>query len=224
MLYGKEMKMADIVRFMISKRQLIVDATLQHIFISLVAVLLGALVAIPLGILLTRKKGMAKPIMAVAGIVQTIPSLVLFGLAMPVFGIGIKTGLIVLVLYSILPILQNTYTGIREVEHKYIEAAKGMGMGSIQVLLNIELPIALPVIVAGIRISTVYIISWATIAALIGSGGLGDLIFTGLQTYNYNMILSGALPACLLALVTGALIGAVQKAVTPKGLRNWKGG
>jgi osmoprotectant transport system permease protein len=213
------MKMVDILGFMLHNRQLILNATAQHILISIWAVLVGTLVAIPLGIFLNRKRGLAKPIIAVAGIIQTIPSMVLFGLAMPLFGIGVKTGLIVLILYAILPILQNTYIGIQKIDHHYVEAAKGMGMSNFQVLFNIELPLALPVIIAGIRISTVYIISWATIAALIGAGGLGDLIFTGLQTYNYNMILSGALPACFLAIISGALIGLLQKAVAPKGLR-----
>jgi osmoprotectant transport system permease protein len=211
--------MIETIIFMIQKKQLIWEATLQHVFIAGLAVLVGMMIAIPLGIWLTRQKTLAQPVITIAGILQTIPSLVLFGLAMPLFGIGVKTGLIVLILYSILPILQNTYTGIQEVDHQYKEAAKGMGMSPAQVLFNIELPIALPVIIAGIRISTVYIISWATVAALIGSGGLGDLIFTGLQTYNYNMILSGALPACILAVVTGWFIGLLQKAATPQGLR-----
>jgi osmoprotectant transport system permease protein len=213
------MKMLELITFMWQKKQLIMEATLQHIFLAIFAVLIGALIAVPLGIWLTRQKSLAKPIIAVTGILQTIPSLVLFGLAMPLFGIGVQTGLIVLILYSILPILQNTYTGIQEVGYQYKEAAKGMGMSPAQVLFQIELPLALPVIVAGIRIATVYIISWATLAALIGAGGLGDLIFTGLQTYNYQLILSGALPACILAIATGWLIGAAQKAVTPKGLR-----
>jgi osmoprotectant transport system permease protein len=213
------MKMTEAITFIFQQRRLIMEATLQHVFLALFSVFIGTLIAVPLGIWLTRRIGLAKPVIAVAGILQTLPSLVLFGLAMPLFGIGVQTGLIVLVLYSILPILQNTYTGIREVDCQYKEAAKGMGMSPVQVLFQIELPIALPVIVAGIRIATVYIISWATIAALIGAGGLGDLIFTGLQTYNYQMILSGALPACILAIATGWLIGAVQKAVTPKGLK-----
>ncbi len=212
--------MVELIEFMVNQKRMILNAMLQHVFISVLSVLIGALIAIPLGIWLTRRERIAKPVMAAVGIIQTIPSLVLFGLAMPLLGIGIQTGLIVMVLYSILPILRNTYTGIQEVEQKYVEASRGMGMSNFQILKNIELPLALPVIIAGIRISTVYIISWATIAALINAGGLGDLIFTGLQTYNYNMILSGAIPACILAILMGAVIGGLQKAVTPKGLRN----
>jgi osmoprotectant transport system permease protein len=129
--------MIETIIFMIQKKQLIWEATLQHVFIAGLAVLVGMMIAIPLGIWLTRQKTLAQPVITIAGILQTIPSLVLFGLAMPLFGIGVKTGLIVLILYSILPILQNTYTGIQEVDHQYKEAAKGMGMSPAQVLRRI---------------------------------------------------------------------------------------
>lgn len=210
--------MSSFIGFTLENLNELLAALKQHVFISLSAVLIGALIAIPSGIFLTRRPGIANPIMAVIGVSQTIPSLVFFGLAMPLFGIGVKTGLIVLVIYSIFPILRNTYTGIREIDGKYVEAAKGMGMNGTQILFNVELPIATPLIIAGIRISMVYIISWATLAALIGGGGLGDLIFTGLQTYNYNMILLGALPACILALAANMIIGFLQKFIVPRGL------
>lgn len=216
--------MNGLLGFMADKHQMILNAAFQHLVISGIAVLIGTLLAVPVGIALTRNSRTAKPVMAAVGVVQTIPSLVLFGLAMPLLGIGFKTGLVVLILYSILPILTNTYTGIREVDANYIEAAKGMGMSGTQILFNVELPIALPAIIAGVRISTVYIISWATVAAMIGAGGLGDLIFTGLQTYNFKMILSGALPACLLALLTGWVLGGIQKLAIPKGLAKQRGG
>lgn len=207
------------VEFVIEKQNMIITATLQHIYISFLSVLLGTLLAVPLGIWLTRKQKMAKYVLAISGILQTIPSLVLFGLAMPIFGIGLKPALAVLFLYSILPILRNTYTGINEVDHMYVEAARGMGMSSFQILWMVEFPLALPVIIAGIRISTVYIISWATLSAMIGAGGLGDLIFLGMQSVNYNIILSGAIPASILAVAAGLLIGLLQKAVTPRGLK-----
>ena len=211
--------MIEFFSFFIEKIDILFVALQQHIYISVVSVLIGALLSIPAAIYLTRRPKIANPVMTAVGIVQTIPSLVLLGLAMPIFGIGFKTGLIVLVIYSILPILRNTYTGIKEIDGKYIEAAKGMGMNNMQRLFNVEIPVAMPLIITGIRISTVYIISWATLAALIGAGGLGDLIFTGLQTYNYNMILLGAIPACILALASSGLIGAMQKIIIPKGLR-----
>lgn len=202
----------------------IMAALLQHIRISGFSLLFAVLIAVPAGILLTRHEKAAKPVLAVAGIVQTIPGLVLLGIGLMLFGLGDMPAVIVLVAYAVLPILQNTYTGIRAVEDLYVEAARGIGMSDFQLLLRVELPIALPAVVAGVRLSTVYTISWATLAALIGAGGLGDLIWTGLSTYNSNMILAGAIPASLLAIAAGFLIDLFQRAVTPRGLRVKGGG
>ena len=196
---------------------------LIHIRISGISILLAILLAVPIGILLTRHEKAAKPVLAVAGIVQTIPGLVMLGIGLMLFGLGDVPAVIVLVAYAMLPILQNTYTGIREVDDLYVEAAKGIGMGDFQLLRRVEFPIALPAVVAGVRLSTVYTISWATLAALIGAGGLGDLIWTGLSCYNTNMVLAGAVPASLLAVLVGFAIDLVQRAVTPRGLRK-KGG
>lgn len=212
--------MNNFLEFLMKEHEMVLTATYQHVFISLLAVILGTIVSIPLGIYLTRKPKIADTILAITGVVQTIPSIVLFGLALPVLGLGFKPAFVVLFLYSILPILRNTYTGIAEVDKMYIEAAKGMGMSSFQILYKVELPLALPVIVSGIRISLIYIISWATVAALIGAGGLGDLIWTGLQRYKHDLILAGAIPASILALLAGYLVGLLQKALTPKGLRH----
>ncbi|MGE4282871.1 MAG: ABC transporter permease [Clostridia bacterium] len=211
--------MNDFLNFMIKEQDLIIIATLQHIYISLLAVAIGSLIAIPGGIWLTRNKKIANYVLGVTGVVQTIPSLVLLGFALIIFGLGTTPALVVLSLYSILPILRNTYTGISEVDDMYIEAAKGMGMTGMQILFQVEIPLSLPIIIAGVRISLVYIISWATLAALIGAGGLGDLIWTGLASYDKNMIYAGALPASILALVVGTTIGFLQKLATPKGLR-----
>lgn len=201
----------------------IVSAFLVHIRISGISILLAVLIAVPAGILLTRHEKAAKPVLAVAGVVQTIPGLVMLGIGLMLFGLGDVPSVVVLVAYAVLPILQNTYTGIREVDDLYVEAAKGIGMSDLQLLRRVEFPIALPAVVAGIRLSAVYTISWATLAALIGAGGLGDLIWTGLSCYNTNMILAGAIPASLLAVVTGFVIDLIQRAVTPRGLRG-KGG
>ncbi|WHH57998.1 ABC transporter permease [Petroclostridium sp. X23] len=211
--------MNDFLSFVVEEQDLIIRAALQHMYISLLAVTIGSLIAIPTGIWLTRNKSIANYILGVTGVVQTIPSLVLLGMALIIFGLGTTPALIVLSLYSILPILRNTYTGISEVDDMYIEAAKGMGMTGVQILLQVEIPLALSVIIAGVRISLVYIISWATLAALIGAGGLGDLIWTGLASYDKNMIFAGAIPASILALVVGTVIGIIQKLATPKGLR-----
>lgn len=195
------------------------NAVLVHIDISLLSALFAILIAIPVGILLTRNDKVAKIVLAIAGVIQTIPGLVMLGIGLLLFGLGLVPSVIVLVAYSILPIMENTYTGIREVDGMYTEAAKGIGMSSFQIMTKIELPLALPAIVAGIRMSVVYIISWATLAALIGAGGLGDLIWAGLSTYDTNMILAGAIPSSLLAIIAGIIIDLIQKAVTPRGMR-----
>ncbi|SMP58731.1 osmoprotectant transport system permease protein [Sphaerochaeta associata] len=191
----------------------------QHIALVLIAVGLGMAIAIPSGVLLTRHKKIAPYFLALAGTVQTIPGLVMLGFALIIMGIGTLPALAVLTIYSILPILRNTYTGITEVQPAYKDAAKGIGMSKRQVLFKVELPLALPTIVSGIRISAVYIVSWATLAGMIGAGGLGDWIWTGLATYNTDYILAGAIPSAILAFAFSALIGLVQKLITPRGLR-----
>jgi len=191
----------------------------QHVQIALISVCFGALISVPLGIALTRCPKVGQKIIAVLSVLQTVPSMVMFGLLLPVAGLGRPVAIIVLTLYSILPILRNTYTGISDVSASYVEAAKGMGMNSWQVLFRVELPIALPVIVTGIRISSVYIISWATVATIVGGGGLGDIIFMGVSRHDHTIILMGAIPASLLAIATSFVIGKIAKAVTPRGLR-----
>ena len=191
----------------------------RHLELVGLSVLAGILISIPLGIYLTRHQTLAGPVLALAGMIQTIPGLVMLGVALLLFGIGMLPALVVLSLYAILPILRNTYTGIIQVDRGYIEAARGIGMTQAQVLFRVELPLALPAIISGIRISVVYILSWATLAGLIGAGGLGDLIWTGLSTYNTSYILAGAVPSAILALAASGLIGFAQRALTPRGLR-----
>lgn len=164
-------------------------------------------------------KKQPKKILAVVGIVQTIPGLVMLGLALIVLGVGNTPALVVLSIYSVLPILRNTYTGLTEVQPGLIEAGRGIGMTSAQLLFRVQLPLAMPSIISGIRISTVYIVSWAALAGLIGAGGLGDLIWTGLSTYNTNYILAGAIPSAILAFLFSGIIGGVQRLATPRGLR-----
>ena len=197
----------------------ILKSVLEHIRLVAISVLAGMVVSIPLGILLTRHKKAAGVVLALAGVIQTIPGLVMLGFALILIGIGLLPALVVLSLYSILPILRNTYTGIIEVDPSLVEAARGIGMNSAQILFGVQLPLALPTIISGIRISAVYIVSWATLAGLIGAGGLGDLIWTGLSTYNTNYILSGAIPSAVLAFLISGLVGLIQKLITPRGLR-----
>lgn len=197
----------------------VIDALIAHVEISFLSILLSVLIAIPIGIILTRHDRVAKFILAAAGIVQTIPGLVMLGIGLMLFGLGNRPAIIVLVAYAVLPIMQNTYTGLHDVDKLYVEAAKGIGMSDLQILLKVEMPIALPAIVGGIRLSAVYIISWATLAALIGAGGLGDLIWTGLSCYDTNMILAGAISASLLAVLIGSMIDIIQRFVTPRGMK-----
>jgi len=192
---------------------------IRHIELVGISVSAGIITAVPSGILLSRHKRAAAPVLAIASTVQTVPGLVMLGFALVLMGIGMLPAVVVLSIYAIFPILRNTYTGITEVDKSYIEAAKGIGMTNMQTLFKVELPLALSSIIGGIRISTVYIVSWATLAALIGAGGLGDQIWTGLATCNTRMILAGAIPSAALSLILSGLIGLLQRILTPRGLK-----
>lgn len=205
--------LSDFIRELTKNTHDVVTALLQHIGISVAAILLGVLVAVPMGIFLVYHRKAAKVVLSILGVINTLPSIVLLGLAMMFLGIGYLPAVAVLFLYSLLPIVRGTFTGICEVNPRCIKAAKGMGMNRMQMLRLVQIPLALPAIVTGIRLSSVYIISWATLAAFIGGGGLGDLIWMGLQSYNFGLMLCGALPATVLALVTSALLNLVVKAV-----------
>lgn len=175
-------------------------ALLEHIQISFIALLFAVIISIPLGIYLTSKPAIAESVIGVSAVLQTIPSLALLGLLIPLFGIGKVPAIIALVVYALLPILRNTYTGINEVDSSLKEAAMAMGMNTKQRLLKVELPLAMPVIMAGIRTAMVLIVGTATLAALIGAGGLGDIILLGIDRNNTSLIVLGAVPAALLAL------------------------
>ncbi|MNK60855.1 Choline transport system permease protein OpuBB [compost metagenome] len=181
-------------------------ALLEHIQISLIALFFAVLIAIPLGVYLTRRKRIAESIIGVTAVLQTIPSLALLGLLIPLFGIGTLPAIIALVVYALLPVLRNTYTGIKEVDPSMIEAANAMGMNNRKRLLKVELPLALPVIMAGIRTAMVLIVGTATLAALIGAGGLGDLILLGIDRNDTALIMLGAVPAALLAILFDLLL------------------
>ena len=191
----------------------------QHIYLSLIAIIAACVVSVPLGIYLARHKRMAGPIIAVVAVIQTIPSLALLGFMIPIFGIGTLPALIALGLYALLPILRNTFTGICEVDRPMLEAGEGMGMTKRQILWHVELPMARSVIMAGIRTAMVWTIGTATLATFIGAGGLGDIIMRGIDMINTPLILVGAIPAALLALVFDGLLILLDKALTPKGLR-----
>ncbi|MGE5589908.1 MAG: ABC transporter permease [Bacillota bacterium] len=195
---------------------MILDATAQHLRISLIAELVGILIAVPLGILLTRRRSLSGPIIGAANLIQTVPSLALLGFMIPFLGVGSLPAIVALLLYSLLPILRNTYTGIMEVDSAIKEAGRGMGMTGTQLLFLVELPAAMPVIMAGVRVSTVLVIGWATLATFIGAGGLGQLIVSGLTLVRPEMIMAGAIPATLLALLADWGIGLLERRLMPK--------
>lgn len=187
------------------KNQLL-SALIEHIHLSFIALFFAVLIAIPLGIYLTRKQKAAESFIGMTAVLQTIPSLALLGLLIPLFGIGKIPAVIALVVYALLPILRNTYTGIKEVDSSLIEAARGMGMNNRRRLIKVELPLAMPVIMAGIRTAMVLIVGTATLAALIGAGGLGDIILLGIDRNDTALIVLGAIPAALLAILFDLLL------------------
>lgn len=193
--------------------------TIEHLELSAVGVLLAMAVGIPLGIVITRHRLAAGITMAVTDILQTVPALAMLALLMMVFGLGDTTLVLSLVLYSLLPIVRNTYTGILGIDRGLIEAGRGMGMTKLQLLYLVQLPIALPVILAGIRVALVTAVGIATIGVLIGAGGLGSPIWRGIQQTDAVLILSGAVPAALLAVICDVGLERLERAITPRGLR-----
>src|SRR5215218_509634 len=192
--------------------------TLQHLGLSAAALLLGALFAIPLGLWLERHRRWAETVIRILGLLQTVPSLALLAFMIPLLGVGALPAIVALWIYSLFPIVRNTYTGVRDADPKAVEAATALGMTPGQILREVRLPLAAPVVMAGLRTAAVITVGTATLAAFIGAGGLGEPIVTGLQLADSTMILSGAIPAALLALVVDAALGWVEKSLRPAGL------
>ncbi|MCY8230494.1 ABC transporter permease [Priestia endophytica] len=185
----------------------------EHLLIVVLAVLTGCILSITVAILLTRiKEGVINSLtFGLANIFQTVPTIALLAMLIPLFGVGMYPAVFALFLYSILPLLRNTYSGIKEVDQSLIESARGMGFSSMQRLFKVELPLSLPYILSGVRLTTVYIISWTTLAALIGAGGLGDLIVSGMSTNNNFLIFTGTISSVILALVVDFLLNFLVK-------------
>ena len=201
----------EFLTYIFERKEVILFSTLRHIEVSLIAVILSIVIAIPLGILITRYRKMAHLVINSANIGQTVPSLAILGMVIPVLGIGLKPAVFALVLRGVLPIINNTYSGIVNVERSVIEAGRGMGMKNREILRLVEMPLSFPVIMAGIRTATVLSISVATLAALIGAGGLGDLIFQGIVMADRNLLLLGSIPTALLAIGADLLLGWLEK-------------
>lgn len=194
----------------------------EHIKLTAIAVGIAMLIGIPLGILICYAKGLSKPVMGGANLVQAIPSMALLGFMIPFLGIGTVPAVVAVTLYSLLPIIKNTYTGISNINPQTVEAAHGIGLTRFQVLWKVQIPLALPVIMAGVRISAVTAVGLMTMAAFIGAGGLGYLVFSGIRTVNNNQILAGAIPACILALSVDAFAATIENLVTPANMQETK--
>ena len=201
---------------------MLVKAIFVHLAYVLASVAAATVVALLLGVLLSRAPRIAGFVMPVISIFQTIPGIVFIGILYLYLGMVPVTAFTALAIYAIFPILKNTYAGLLGVEEKYKEAARGCGMNTRQILFKVELPLAMPTIFAGIRMSTVYTVSWAVLTAMIGLGGLGEFVYRGVSTNNSTLTVIGAVPAALMAIGLGALIDLIQKKVTPRGLQEVK--
>jgi osmoprotectant transport system permease protein len=199
--------------FFYKNRDQILSLTLEHLWLVGVAIAIAIIIGVPLGIVVSRNAWLRKPVLGGTNVLQTIPSLALFGFLLPAPWLGERAdrlAIVALVLYALLPIVRNTYTGIIGIDAAVKEAALGMGMTDNQLLMQVELPLSAPFILAGVRIATVTAIGVATIAAAIGAGGLGELIFRGVAMVNDQLILAGAIPAALLALAADVALGALE--------------
>jgi osmoprotectant transport system permease protein len=202
--------------YILQNREQVFRLTLEHLQLVGLAILAAVLIGLPLGVAATRNAVLRRWSLGAANVMQTVPSLALFGFLIPFTGIGARTAVIALALYALLPILRNTCVGIAGVDRAVLEAARGMGMTSAQMLWQVEIPLAMSVILAGIRVATVVCVGVATIAAAIGAGGLGMFIFQGLSMVNNHVILAGAIPAALLAVLADAVLSFAERRLAPR--------
>jgi osmoprotectant transport system permease protein len=208
----------SLIAYLWNRRAEILRLTIRHLLLVALSLAAAVTTAVPLGLLLERARGGAETVIRAIGLLQTIPGIALLAFMLPLIGIGVAPALAALYLYSLYPILRNTFTGVRDASPDAVAAARALGMTPLQVLRLVRLPLAAPVILAGIRTAAVINVGTATLAAFIGAGGLGDPIVAGLALADTRMILSGAIPAALLALVVDAVLGLVERAVKPGGL------
>ncbi len=209
----------NVLQFMLHNHTEVLELTLEHLWLVGVSTLLAVCIGIPLGILVTRWPKLNKPVLGGANIIQTIPSLALFGFLLPVPWLGARAdrlAILALTLYALLPLIRNTYAGITGVDCSVVEAGRGMGMTDRQLLWRVELPLALGVIIAGVRVAAIISVGLATIAAAIGAGGLGEYIFRGLAMVNDQVILAGAIPAAAMALLADMSLGWLEKRMSPR--------
>ncbi len=204
----------NVFRFILHNHEQVLELTLEHLWLVGVSTVFAALIGIPLGIVIARRPGLNKPVLGSANVIQTIPSLALFGFLLPVPWLGERAdrlAILALTLYALLPIIRNTYTGIRGVDPAVVEAGRGMGLTESQLLFQVQLPLAASVILSGVRVAVVISVGLATIAAAIGAGGLGEFIFRGLAMVDDSVILAGAIPAAILALAADFGLGWLER-------------
>jgi len=209
----------NVFQFILQNRSEVMQTTLEHVWLVGFSTLLAMLVGIPLGIMIAHRPRLNKPVLGTANIIQTIPSLALFGFLLPVPWLGERAdrmAILALTLYALLPMIRGTYTGIRGVDSAVVEAGRGMGLTDTQILFQVELPLAVSVILAGVRVAAVTSVGLATIAAAIGAGGLGEFIFRGLAMVDNRVILAGAIPAALLALLADFSLGWLERRLRPR--------
>ncbi|WP_278926234.1 ABC transporter permease [Staphylococcus auricularis] len=207
------------IQFLSENAGQLFEKMLEHFYISVIALLIAVVVSVPIGIMLSKLKRTSSIVLTIAGVLQTIPTLAVLAVMIPIFGVGKTPAIIALFIYVLLPILNNTVLGVQNIDRNVKDAAISMGMTRFQLMKDIELPLALPMILSGIRLSSVYVISWATLASYVGAGGLGDFVFNGLNLYNPYMIVSAAVLVTLLALIVDFLLSLVEKWIIPKGLK-----
>src|SRR3979411_2753989 len=204
----------NLFQFMVQNHDQVLELTLEHLWLVGISTLLAVLIGIPLGIIIAHWPALNKPVLAGANIIQTIPSLALFGFLLPLPWLGERAdrlAILALTFYALLPLIRNTYTGIRGVDPAVVEAGRGMGLTDGQLLFQVELPLAVSVILSGVRVAVVISVGLATIAAAIGAGGLGEFIFRGLAMVNNQLILAGAIPAAALALFADFVLGRLER-------------
>src|ERR1700732_879049 len=209
----------NLFQFMVQNHDQVLELTLEHLWLVGISTLLAVLIGIRAGILITRWPALNKPVLAGANIIQTIPSLALFGFLLPLPWLGERAdrlAILALTLYALLPLIRNTFTGIRGVDPAVVEAGRGMGLTEGQLLFQVELPLAVSVILSGVRVAVVISVGLATIAAAIGAGGLGEFIFRGLAMVDDRVILAGAIPAALLALLADFGVGWLERRLQPR--------
>jgi osmoprotectant transport system permease protein len=206
----------NLVHFFVAHRVEILQSTGEHVWLVVISMLLAIAVGVPLGIAVTRNPWLSKPVLGSANVAETIPSLALFGFLLPVPWLGSRAdrlAIVALAVYALLPIIRNTVTGIQGIDTNVRDAARAMGMTDSQILFRVELPLSLPVLLAGIRVATVWTVGIATIAAAVGAGGLGEFIFRGLAMVDNRVILAGAIPAAILALLADIVLGLFERRV-----------